>query len=152
VVGEHAGSYINDLKKNLAGITSVAQLNQITSGTFTYGSPTINLAANSNYKFNYSINFAAKSHTGSIDLNISTLDGFTNNLVGGSFSLLADPFTQPGEALNIREGPAAVPGAPVDTITVGYKFINDGAIAKRIDHKVTYTNGATHTASGVSTR
>lgn len=152
VLDQHAGAHINKLKNNLDGITSVAQLNQIAGGTFTYASPTINLAANSTYKFNYSINFAAKSHTGSIDLNISTLDGFANNLVGGSFTLLADPFTQPGGGLNITEGPAAVPGAPPDTITVKYKFINDGAIAKRIAHQVTYTNGATHTASGVGTR
>lgn len=48
--------------------------------------------------------------------------------------------------------PAAVPGAPPDTITVKYKILNDGAIAKRIAHQVTYTNGASHTASGVSSR
>ena len=135
----------------MSGITSVAQLNQITSGTFNFTPKVVQLAANSTYTFNYSINFAAKSHSGTVGLNVSTLDGFGTNFAG-SFTLLADPFTQPGGSLDITEGPAVVPGGPVDTITVKYKFINDGAIAKRIEHKVTYTQGATHTASGVSTR
>jgi len=151
VIGRHAGAHINQLKNSLAGITSVAQLNLITSGTFNFAPKVVQLAANSTYTFNYSINFAAKSHSGTVGLNVSTLDGFGANFAG-TFTLLADPFTQPGGVLDITEGPAAVPGAPPDTITVKYKILNDGAIANRIAHQVTYTNGGSHTASGVSSR
>lgn len=150
-IDQHAGAQINELKNSLSGITSVAQLNQITSGTFNYTPKVVQLAANSTYTFNYSIDFAAKNHTGTVGLNVSTADGFGANFAG-TFTLLADPFTQSGGSLDITEGPATVPGAPPDTITVQYKFLNDGAIAKRIEHQVTYTNGASHTASGVSSR
>lgn len=152
-LGQHAGVHINKLKNGLHGITSVAQLNQITSGTFTYGATTVSLAANSTYVFNYSIDFSAKSHVGTVQINANIADGYSTT-GSGTFSLLADPFTQPGGPLNITEGPAVVGALPVgNQITVKYKFNNSGGLANRIDHEVTYVeNASTHTTSGSSAR
>jgi hypothetical protein len=140
-IGDHAGAHINQLKNTLAGIATVAQLNQITTGTFTYNPTTVPMGTGSNYVFNYSINFAAKSTSGSVQVNTSSLDtGFAN--ASGTFALNHNIFTEPSGVLDITEGGPTthVPGlnANDNRITVQYKFVNDGALASRIEHSVSY--------------
>jgi hypothetical protein len=110
--------------------------------------------------FSYSIDFAAKTHSGNVVINTSTADGFAAN-ASGTFHLLENPFNTSGGTLDITEGGTGtqVPGlnANDNQIKVQYKFVNDGAIPARIEHEVAYQvpasgGGATGTASGSNDR
>lgn len=137
---------IQQLKNKLSGITTLAQLNAIGGGTFTYASTNHAMKFNgataaSTYDFAYSIDFNARSHTGSVTINTNAADtGFVT--ASGTFSLLTDPFSVPAGNVEITEGGPTthVPGlnANDNRIEVKYRFVNDGGIATRIEHTVNY--------------
>ena len=156
---------IQQLKNTLSGITTVAQLNAIGGGTFNYATRNHAMKFNggvaaSTYDFAYSIDFNARTHTGSVTINTNSADtGFVT--ASGTFNLLQNPFNSPAGALEITEGGATthVPGlnANDNRIEVKYKFINDGGIATRIKHSVNYgepqgSPTRTLTGEGVNTR
>lgn len=151
-------SAAEEAKTVLGGITTLSQLSQITNGTFDYGTKHVQFTANSSYDFSYSIDFNARTHSGSVVVNTSTADGFAAN-ASGTFALLHDIFSNSGESLSIREGGPGtiVPGLNSNNnqITVNYKFINDGSIATRIEHSVEYqepAGGTTVQGSGYNDR
>ena len=144
----------------ISGITTVTELTQITSGSFDYGTTHVSFphAPNSSYDFSYSIDFAAKIHTGKVVINTSTADGFAAN-ASGTFQLQADPFSHAGSTLSLTEGGTGthVPGLNANDNQIKVSYINDGAIATRIEHEVEYREpatggGATGTASGANDR
>jgi len=156
---------VQELKNTLSGITTLTQLNAIGGGTFSYGSTNNAMKFNggvaaSTYDFSYSIDFNARSHSGSVTINTNSADtGFVT--ASGTFTLLTDPFSVPGGNVDITEGGPTmhVPGlnANDNRIEVKYKFVNDGGVATCIDHSVTYAEpqGAptrTLTGSGSNSR
>ena len=156
---------IQQLKNTLSGITTLAQLNAIGGGVFTYATKNHAMkfsgsTAASTYDFAYSIDFNARSHTGSVTINTNAADtGFTT--ASGTFNLLTDPFSVPPGKVDITEGGPTthVPGlnANDNRIEVKYRFVNDGGIATRIEHTVNYgePQGAptrTLTGSGSNSR
>lgn len=142
---EKVGTEVQNIKNTLSAITTVAQLTQITNGTFNYGTVNVPFTANSSYSFSYNLNFNTRTHSGSVVVNTSTADGFAAN-ASGTFALLHNPFTNASQTLNITEGGAGthVPGlnSANNQIEVNYRFVNDGAIATRIEHKVKYQEPA----------
>lgn len=142
---EKAGTEVQNIKNTLSAITTVAQLTQITNGTFNYGSVTVPFTSNSSYKFSYNLNFNTRTHSGAVVINTSTADGFAAN-ASGTFALLHNPFTNGSQTLSLTEGGSGthVPGLNGNNneIQVDYRFVNDGAIATRIEHKVQYREPA----------
>lgn len=142
----------------LTGITTFGQLTQIPTGTFNFGTTHVQFTANSFYDFTYSIDFGARTHSGSVVVNTSTADGFAAN-ASGTFVLNHNIFSGQVQNLHIEEGGVGshVPGLNSNNnqITVNYKFVNDGGVASRIEHKVEYQEpvaGTTVSASGVNIR
>ena len=137
---------IQQLKNKLSGITTLAQLNAIGGGVFNYASKNHAMQFNgstaaSTYDFAYSIDFNARSHTGSVTINTNAADtGFVT--ASGTFNLLTDPFSVPAGNVDITEGGPTthVPGlnANDNRIEVKYRLVNDGGIATRIEHTVKY--------------
>ena len=154
-----AGNLIQNIKDTLSGITTVAQFSQITNGTFNYGTVNVPFTANSSYDFSYSIDFNARTHSGSVVVNTSIADGFAAN-ASGTFTLQHDPFSSADASLTIVEGGTGthVPGlnSNDNQIKVEYKFVNNGSIASQIEHQVEYrepaTPGTTVSASGKNLR
>ncbi len=146
------------VEKALSGITTLTQLTQLQSGVFNFGTTHVQFTANSSYDFSYSIDFGARSHTGSVVVNTATADGYNAN-ASGTFVLLHDIFSGQVQTLQIQEGGVGthVPGLNSNSnqITVNYKFVNDGGLATRIEHTVNYQEPAGSnivSASGVNTR
>ena len=146
------------VEKTLSGITTLSQLTQLQSGVFNFGTTHVQFTTNSSYDFSYSIDFGARSHTGSVVMNTATADGYNGN-ASGTFVLMHDIFSGQVQTLQIQEGGVGthVPGLNSNSnqITVNYKFVNDGGLATRIEHTVNYQEPAglnINSASGVNTR
>ncbi len=159
-LGTDSGNLIETLKATLSGITTVAQLTQIATGTFNYDTVNVPFTANSSYDFNYSLDFSSRTHTGSVTIHTSTADGFGAS-ASGTFDLMHDPFTSANSSLSITEGGTGthVPGlnSNDNRIQVDYRFVNDGGLATRIEHQVQYREpaaggGTSLSASGSNDR
>jgi len=147
------------------GITSVADLNALNAGTFTFPSQTFAMVGSgtATYTIDYTIDFGNRNTSGNVQ--ITTGSGFAGGV--GTFPLLTNLFDVVGGfavaqekgqivAANVVSG--SIPGANTsgtNSIDVVYHLGNrDGDLAKILGHSVIYDENGVTTAvgAGQSTR
>ena len=147
------------------GITSVADLNALNTGVFTFPAQTVAMSGTgvATYTINYSIDFGNRQTTGNIQ--VSTGAGFLGGI--GNFPLITNLFdvvggdaiaSESGQIVSGNVVSGSIPGANVsgaNTIQVDYSLENSGGdLAKILNHGVIYDEDAETFAagSGQSTR
>ena len=147
------------------GITSVADLNALNTGVFTFPAQTVAMSGTgvATYTINYSIDFGNRQTTGNIQ--VSTGAGFLGGI--GNFPLITNLFdvvggdaiaSESGQIVSGNVVSGSIPGANVsgaNTIQVDYSLENSGGyLAKILNHGVIYDADAETFAagSGQSTR
>jgi len=147
------------------GITSVADLNALNTGVFTFPAQTVAMSGTgvATYTINYSIDFGNRQTTGNIQ--VSTGAGFLGGI--GNFALITNLFdvvggdaiaSESGQIVSGNVVSGSIPGANVsgaNTIQVDYSLENSGGdLAKILNHGVIYDEDAETFAagSGQSTR
>jgi len=147
------------------GITSVADLNALNTGVFTFPAQTVAMSGTgvATYTINYSIDFGNRQTTGNVQ--VSTGAGFLGGI--GNFPLITNLFdivgsdpiaSESGQIVGGNVVSGSIPGANVsgaNTIQVDYSLENSGGdLAKILNHGVIYDADAETFAagSGQSTR
>jgi len=147
------------------GITSVADLNALNTGVFTFPAQTVAMSGTgvATYTINYSIDFGNRQTTGNVQ--VSTGAGFLGGI--GNFPLITNLFdvvggdaiaSESGQIVSGNVVSGSIPGANVsgaNTIQVDYSLENSGGdLAKILNHGVIYDEDAETFAagSGQSTR
>jgi len=147
------------------GITSLADLNALNTGVFTFPAQTVAMSGTgvATYTINYSIDFGNRQTTGNIQ--VSTGAGFLGGI--GNFPLITNLFdvvggdaiaSESGQIVSGNVVSGSIPGANVsgaNTIQVDYSLENSGGdLAKILNHGVIYDEDAETFAagSGQSTR